>query len=224
MVHKKYLCRAPKILLIGAGPSTPELIAELSLNFDAIVAADGGFDSAQQAKLEVALVVGDMDSQLDLPASQAAAHITDQETTDFQKCLSVCDAHIFLGVGFLGGRLDHQLAAFSALLNEPRPVILIDEAQLVFVVPQKFYVDLEAETPVGFYPMVPIVASLHGVRWPLSNAAMSPMGQIATSNFALGGVLEINVDRPGLLAILPRRDLETVLAALDRGFGKAHHQ
>jgi thiamine pyrophosphokinase len=103
-------------------------------------------------------------------------------------------------------------------------VILIDEAQLVFVVPQKFYVDLEAETPVGFYPMVPIVASLHGVRWPLSNAAMSPMGQIATSNFALGGVLEINVDRPGLLAILPRRDLETVLAALDRGFGKAHHQ
>jgi thiamine pyrophosphokinase len=165
-----------------------------------------------------------MDSQKDLPTSQAAAHITDQETTDFQKCLAVCDADIFLGVGFLGGRLDHQLAAFSALLNEPRPVILIDEAQLVFVVPQKFYVDLEAETPVGFYPMVPIVASLHGVRWPLSNAAMSPMGQIATSNFALGGVLEINVDRPGLLAILPRRDLETVLAALDRGFGKAHHQ
>ena len=224
MVHKKYLCCAPKILLIGAGPSAPELVAELSLNFDAIVAADGGFDSAQRAKLEVALVVGDMDSQQDLPASQAAAHITDQETTDFQKCLAVCDADIFLGVGFLGGRLDHQLAAFSALLNEPRPVILIDEAQLVFVVPQKFSIDLEAETPVGFYPMEPIEASLRGVRWPLSNAAMSPMGQIATSNFALGGVLEINVDRPGLLAILPRRDLETVLAALDRGFSKAHHE
>jgi thiamine pyrophosphokinase len=224
MVHEKYLCRAPKILLIGAGPSTPELIAELSLNFDAIVAADGGFDSAQQAKLEVALVVGDMDSQLELPANQAAAHITDQETTDFQKCLSVCDAHIFLGVGFLGGRLDHQLAAFSALLNEPRPVILMDEAQLVFVVPQKFSIDLEAETPVGFYPMVPIEASLRGVRWPLSNAVMSPMGQIATSNVALGGALEITVDRPGLLAILPRRALEAVLTALDRGFGKAHDQ
>jgi thiamine pyrophosphokinase len=188
------------------------------------VAADGGFDSAQQAKLEVALVVGDMDSQLDLPASQAAAHISDQTTTDFQKCLSVCDAHIFLGVGFLGGRLDHQLAAFSALLNEPRPVILMDEAQLVFVVPQKFSIDLEAETPVGFYPMVPIEASLRGVRWPLLNAVMSPMGQIATSNVALGGALEITVDRPGLLAILPRRALEGVLSELDRGFGKAHDQ
>jgi len=170
------------------------------------------------------LVVGDMDSQQALPAGQAAAHITDQETTDFQKCLALCDADVFLGVGFLGGRLDHQLAAFSALLNEPRPVVLIDEAQLVFVVPQKFSVDLEAETPVGFYPMVAVEASLRGVRWPLSKAAMSPMGQIATSNVALGGALDIAVDGPGLLAILPRCYLETVLEALDRGFGEAHDQ
>ena len=103
-------------------------------------------------------------------------------------------------------------------------MILMDEAQLVFVVPQKFSIDLEAETPVGFYPMVPVEASLRGVRWPLSNAVMSPMGQIATSNIALGGALEITVDRPGLLAILPRRDLDAVLTALGRGFGKAHDQ
>ena len=224
MIYENNMCRASRTLLIGAGPSSAQLIRETSAYCDAIVAADGGFEAAKQAGVQVALVVGDMDSQLDLPASQSAAHITDQETTDFQKCLSVCDAHIFLGVGFLGGRLDHQLAAFSALLNEPRPVILMDEAQLVFVVPQKFSIDLEAETPVGFYPMVPVETNLRGVRWPLSNAVMSPMGQIATSNVALGGALEITVDRPGLLAILPRRDLEAVLAALDRGFGKAHDQ
>ena len=224
MPHETYLCRAPRTLLIGAGPSTSELIREISTYSDAIVAADGGFWAAEQAGAQVALVVGDMDSQKALPAGQAVAHITDQETTDFQKCLALCDADVFLGVGFLGGRLDHQLAAFSALLNEPRPVVLIDEAQLVFVVPQKFSVDLEAETPVGFYPMVAVEASLRGVRWPLSNAAMSPVGQIATSNVALGGALDITVDGPGLLAILPRCYLETVLEALDRGFGKTHHQ
>ena len=224
MPHETYLCRAPRTLLIGAGPSTSELIREISTYSDAIVAADGGFWAAEQAGAQVALVVGDMDSQKALPAGQAVAHITDQETTDFQKCLALCDADVFLGVGFLGGRLDHQLAAFSALLNEPRPVVLIDEAQLVFVVPQKFSVDLEPETPVGFYPMVAVEASLRGVRWPLSKAAMSPMGQIATSNVALGGALDITVDGPGLLAILPRCYLETVLEALDRGFGKTHHQ
>ena len=41
---------------------------------------------------------------------------------------------------------------------------------------------------------------------------------------ALGGALDITVDGPGLLAILPRCYLETVLEALDRGFGKTHHQ
>ena len=224
MTDDNYLCRASKILLIGAGPSTAELIREISVFSDAIVAADGGFRAVENAGAEVILVVGDMDSQQDLPTDQAVAHIADQETTDFQKCLAVCDADVFLGVGFLGGRLDHQLAAFSALLNEPRPVVLVDEAQLVFVVPPEFSMDLEAETPVGFYPMVPIQASLRGVRWPLSNVAMSPIGQIATSNVALGGALEITVDGPGLLAIMPRRYLVAVLAALDRGFGKAHHQ
>ncbi|WP_347818688.1 thiamine pyrophosphokinase, partial [uncultured Planktomarina sp.] len=174
MTDDNYLCRASKILLIGAGPSTAELIRKISVFSDAIVAADGGFRAAENAGAEVILVVGDMDSQQDLPTDQAVAHIADQETTDFQKCLAVCDADVFLGVGFLGGRLDHQLAAFSALLNEPRPVVLVDEAQLVFVVPPEFFMDLEAETPVGFYPMVPIQASLRGVRWPLSNAAMSP--------------------------------------------------
>lgn len=224
MIYENNMCRASRTLLIGAGPSSAQLIRETSAYCDAIVAADGGFEAAKQAGVQVALVVGDMDSQQALPAGQAVAHITDQETTDFQKCLAVCDADVFLGVGFLGGRLDHQLAAFSAILNEPRPVVLVDEAQLVFVVPPEFSMDLEAETPVGFYPMVPIQASLRGVRWPLSNAAMSPMGQIATSNSALGGALEISVDGPGLLAILPRRDLAGVLAALDRGFGKAQHQ
>ena len=224
MIYENYMCRASRTLLIGAGPSSAQLIRETSAYCDAIVAADGGFEAAKQAGVQVALVVGDMDSQQALPAGQAVAHITDQETTDFQKCLAVCDADVFLGVGFLGGRLDHQLAGFSALLNEPRPVVLIDEVQLVFVVPQKFSVDLEAETPVGFYPMTSVEASLRGVRWPLSNAAMSPMGQIATSNAALGGAVDISVDGPGLLAILPRCHLETVLEALDRGFGKTHHQ
>ena len=84
MTDDNYLCRASKILLIGAGPSTAELIREISVFSDAIVAADGGFRAAENAGAEVILVVGDMDSQHDLPTDQAVAHIADQETTDFQ--------------------------------------------------------------------------------------------------------------------------------------------
>ena len=100
MTYEDYMCRASRTLLIGAGPSSAQLIRETSAYCDAIVAADGGFEAAKQAGVQVALVVGDMDSQQALPAGQAVAHITDQETTDFQKCLAVCDADVFLGVGF----------------------------------------------------------------------------------------------------------------------------
>ena len=202
------------VLLVGAGPASSAVIQSVAAYADTIVAADGGFQSAWAASLNVALVVGDMDSQVYLPAAQAIAKIDDQETTDFEKCLRVCAADIFLGVGFLGGRLDHQLAAFSALLKEPRPVVLIDEDQLVFVVPAQFQMELDAHSPLGFYPMLPVQVTLRGVKWPLDDVEMRPTGQIATSNMSNGELLHVQVDGPGLLAIMPACHLPRVLDAL----------
>ena len=208
------LHKSPIILLVGAGPTSSTVIQAAATHVVTVVAADGGFQSAKAAGLDVALVVGDMDSQVGISKSQIFAKIEDEDTTDFEKCLRVCAADIFLGVGFLGGRLDHQLAAFSTLLKEPRPVVLIDEHQLVFAVPAQFYLELEAGAPVGFYPMLPVRVNLQGVQWPLNDAEMSPAGQIATSNKANGELLILKVDGPGLLAILPVRYLGAVLDVL----------
>ena len=208
------LHKSPIILLVGAGPTSSTVIQAAATHVVTVVAADGGFQSAKAAGLDVALVVGDMDSQVGISKSQIFAKIEDEDTTDFEKCLRVCAADIFLGVGFLGGRLDHQLAAFSTLLKEPRPVVLIDEHQLVFPVPAQFYLELEAGAPVGFYPMLAVRVNLQGVQWPLNDAEMSPAGQIATSNKANGELLILKVDGPGLLAILPVRYLGAVLDVL----------
>ena len=210
------LHKSATILLVGAGPTSSAVIQSMAAHADSVVAADGGFQSAQAAGLDIALVVGDMDSQADLPGSQAAATITDQETTDFEKCLAVCAADVFLGVGFLGGRLDHQLAAFSALLKDQRPVVLVDEDQLVFMVPAQFEIDLEEGLPVGFYPMLPVQVTLQGVQWPLCDTDMHPAGQIATSNISSGEPLCVQTDGPGLLAIFPARCLGVVLSVLRR--------
>ena len=206
--------KSPSILLVGAGPTSSALIQAAAVHVATVVAADGGFQSAQAAGLDVALVVGDMDSQVGMPKSQAMVKIDDQDTTDFEKCLQTCDADIFIGVGFLGGRLDHQLAAFSAILKEPRPVVLIDEHQLVFVVPTEFHLNLEAGVPLGFYPMLPVHVNLQGVQWPLNDIVMSPVKQIATSNKSNGERLTLKVDGPGLMAILPTLHLGAVLDVL----------
>ena len=43
--------------------------------------------------------------------------IAEQDTTDLEKCLDSVEAPLFLGLGFLGGRIDHHLAAMNALVR-----------------------------------------------------------------------------------------------------------
>jgi len=214
-VHKSVIT-----LLIGAGPTSKEMILSSAVYASSFVAADGGFNAATDAGLDVALVVGDMDSQSKPFGSQNFLEMKEQDTTDFEKCLQVCDAEVFLGVGFLGGRLDHQMAAFSALLRDKRAIILMDACQLVFIVPPEFHLNLEHGTEVAFYPLVGLRADALGLQWPLDDE-MAPGELISTSNKVDGTFIKLKVNRHGLLAILPVGCLEPVLKALrTEGFAK----
>jgi len=215
-VHKSVIT-----LLIGAGPTSKEMILSSAVYASSFVAADGGFNAATDAGLDVALVVGDMDSQSTPFGSQNFLEMKEQDTTDFEKCLQVCDAEVFLGVGFLGGRLDHQMAAFSALLRDKRAIILMDACQLVFIVPPEFHLNLEHGTEVAFYPLVGLRADALGLQWPLDDDEMAPDELISTSNKVDGTFIKLKVNRHGLLAILPVGCLEPVLKALrTEGFAK----
>ena len=207
-VHK-----SSSILLIGAGPCSAKLVNKAFSFAETVVAADGGYNHAIEAGLQVDLVVGDMDSQSDLPAEVNSFVLSDQDKTDFEKCLSVCDAEIFLGVGFLGGRLDHQFAAFSALLKDPRPILLLDDQQVVFIAPETIEVDVAAGGQVGFYPLLPVTVDISGVRWPLSSVKLSPDGLISTSNIADGCRISFGSDCRGLLVILPANAIRNVTDA-----------
>lgn len=207
-VHK-----SSSILLIGAGPCSAKLVNKASSFAETVVAADGGYNHATEAGLQVDLVVGDMDSQSDLPTEVNSFVLSDQDKTDFEKCLSVCDAEMFLGVGFLGGRLDHQFAAFSALLKDPRPILLLDDQQVVFIAPETIEVDVAAGGQVGFYPLLPVTVDISGVRWPLSSVKLSPNGLISTSNIADGCRISIGSDCRGLLVILPANAIRNVTDA-----------
>ena len=214
VMNQAFIHKSPITLLVGAGPTSKEMILSSAAYASSVVAADGGFNVATDAGLDVALVVGDMDSQSKPLAAQNFLEMKEQDTTDFEKCLQVCDAEVFLGVGFLGGRLDHQMAAFSALLKNKRAIILMDAYQLVFVVPPEFYLNIDNETEVAFYPLVGLRADAVGLMWPLDDVEMAPGELISTSNKVDGNFIKLKVNRHGLLAILPVGYLEPVLKEL----------
>ncbi len=184
-----------------------------------LVAADGGAHVLLDMGLMPRAVIGDMDS-LDAAArarlGAARLHpISEQETTDFDKCLRSIAAPLILGVGFGGKRLDHQLAALSALLAHPgQRCILLVEDEVVFLAPRRLALELAAGTRVSLYPLRAVRASASGLRWPLAGLDLAPGGRIGTSNEALGGAVVIETEAAGLLILLPRDCLGVAMAAL----------
>jgi len=111
------------ITLVGGAAVCSAQLKRARAIAPAIVAADGGADAALAHDAMPVAVIGDFDSISEdarrrIP--QVAQHpIPDQDTTDFDKCLSNISAPLIVGVGFSGDRLDHQLAAYSSLVRHP---------------------------------------------------------------------------------------------------------
>jgi thiamine pyrophosphokinase len=207
------------VTLVGAGPVAPERLAEALALAPRVIAADGGADHPVPAGYRLEAVIGDMDSARDpaaLAARGVAVHpIADQDSTDLQKCLAAIDAPLVLGVGFLGGRIDHDLAAMNALVRHPPgAVVLLGERDLCFHCPPHLSLELPPGTRVSLFPMRPVrgVGSV-GLRWPLDGLAFAPDAGIGTSNAATGTV-SMRFDGPGMLVILPQALLRQVVAVV----------
>jgi len=203
------------VLLVGNGPVDAGAlnIAEPFCNH--AVAADGGAKAALAHGLSLDATIGDMDSADVAPAPETHGEIiqiTEQNSTDFEKCLSVIHAPLILGVGFLGGRLDHELAALNAIVKASKNIVLIGEEDLVFMLPEVAELALPIGTRISTFPMGDVAgAKSSGLAWPLDGLSLSPNSSISTSNRAIAS--EIRISNPGqpLLCILPRIHLPATL-------------
>lgn len=197
------------VTLVGGGPASPgDFAAALALAPEA-VAADGGGAVGLPHGRDFRAVIGDLDSLVVADALRArgvAVHrIAEQDTTDLEKCLYSVAAPLYLGVGFLGGRLDHLLAAMSALVRfAERRVVLIGGGELCLLCPPLLELELAAGTRVSLFPLAPARGVVsEGLRWSVQGLELAPGGRIGTSNVALGGRVRVGFDAPSVIAILP---------------------
>lgn len=213
-----FVCSQNPVTLVGGGEIGPQDLA-LALEFaPLLVAADGGAAHALAAGHVPAAVIGDFDSlrhaDRDRLPPDRLLRVAEQDSTDFDKALGNIAAPLVLAVGFLGARLDHQLAAFSTLLRfADRSCVLIGPDEIVFHVPPTLRVGLTAGDVVSLFPMSPVSGRSQGLQWPIDGLRLCPGGRIGTSNRATGPV-HLVTEGPGLLAIVPRRALPAVTAAL----------
>ncbi|WP_293576785.1 thiamine diphosphokinase [Phaeobacter sp.] len=210
--------RDSPVTLVGAGALSAGDFAAARAVAPSLVAADGGAAHALAAGHMPDAVIGDLDSleasvRAQLPAEQLH-HLREQTTTDFDKALRMIRAPVVVGIGFLGARLDHQLAALSILMQRhPSPCVLLGANEVVFHVPETLSLPLTAGEIVSLFPMQRVRGRSVGLEWPIDGLELDPLGRIGTSNRALGP-LRLEMEGPGLLAMVPRARLEQVVAAL----------
>jgi len=210
------------VTLVGAGPVEAGDIAAALALAPVAVAADGGADRALPDGACFAAVIGDMDSlrrAAALAAQGVPVHaVGEQDSTDLEKCLYSVEAPLFVGVGFLGGRIDHHMAAMGALVRyAAKPVLLVGREDICFACPPRLELDLPAGSRVSLYPVLPVRGRLsEGLRWSVDGLDLAPDGRLGTSNVATGGRVRVGFDRPGAVVILPRIHLGAAAGALSR--------
>lgn len=208
---------APVTLVGGGRAGAEDLRAALDLA-PRLVAADSGAALALAAGHLPEAVIGDFDSITDADKARLPPyrlfHIAEQDSTDFEKALSRIAAPLVLAVGFLGARVDHQLAALNVLVRQAAPrCILIGEYEVIFHLPASVHLDLQPGDVVSLFPLAPVTGRSSGLEWPIDGLQLAPQGRVGTSNRALGPV-SIDTDGPGLLALLPRARLHQAIDAL----------
>jgi len=208
------------ITLVGGGSLRKSDLRAAMRHAPRVVAADSGADAAFAAGAEPEVVIGDLDSlsaagRARIPMDRQHL-ITEQDSTDFDKALRSIDAPLVIGVGFLGKRLDHQLAACNTLVRYPdRRAVLTSADSVVFLAPPEIALDLAAATIVSLFPLGAVEGWSEGLVWPIGGLNFTPDGGIGTSNRALG-LVQLGFTAPKMLVVLPARCLEAVVEGLDR--------
>ena len=223
------------VTLIGAGGATASMLSEARSRAPVLVAADGGADLFANDKTALSAVIGDLDSLQDVEAWRAALGervlaLTEQDTTDFEKCLYSVEAPYFLAAGFLGGRLDHTLAAMHVLLKRSdRRVILLGEEEILLLAPRRWRIDLPVKSRVSLFPLrrQRAVRSV-GLRWSLDALSLEIGAQVGTSNETAAPEVVVDLEGEGvwssLVVSLDRSHLDAALRSLgvtDRDGGEA---
>lgn len=217
----KYVLSSPNgVTLLGGGKVSTATLDHALIHAPHLVAADGAAATALELGHMPEAVIGDFDSLpnriRDKMPAEILHHIPEQDSTDFEKCLSRVDSALILGVGFMGARIDHELSVYNTLVRYPeKHCIIVGDIDICVHAPRSMRIELEIGTRVSLFPLMPVTGTSKGLLWPIENIVFGPAGRIGTSNEASAETVELTFHGDGMLLILPRRALPNLLKALN---------
>ncbi|VAW18597.1 Thiamin pyrophosphokinase [hydrothermal vent metagenome] len=213
------------LLIVGGGNVEMGLLKELKNAGTMVIAADGGANACARAKIVPDAIIGDMDSldgRGDWEQKTRIIEITEQQTTDFEKCLYSSQAPLTIGLGLTGKRLDHTLAALDVMLRygKERRIVLVDETDLAMLANSAFSFAVSPGDRVSIHPLERVVFTCSkGLKYPLDGLELAPGERSGTSNMATNGRFTIEPapeEKGAWLLLLDKRHLAPLILKLTR--------
>ena len=205
-----------RVLIIGNSPQK-QLTKwhKLIQSAETIIACDGAISECYEHDVTVDFLVGDLDSitiQNLAKAEQDNIQIIksdEQNSNDLSKALRFCQnlsvSEIDI-IGVDGGKSDHQMANYFALLEYELPVTLHLNDSIVIAVSKlnPLYYKARAGLTFSLFSIGQATkVTMTGAKWELINHDMKP-STMGLHNEILEGELSIKVENGSLLAFIDR--------------------
>ena len=202
------------VLIVGNGDSPSGFVLDFFVSKSStIIALDGAAVTLQKQQIRPDVIIGDMDGltseQLDVFQSQGIEiiHDSNQDTSDISKGLAWSKEHHpgkqIDVIGISGGRLDHQLAAFSALFECQSDAHLhIEDWMVVRVTKIPIHYRTMKGKNISLIPFGEVSGViLSGCKYPLNSENLSS-GTKGIHNEALGQEITISCQQGDLLLLI----------------------
>jgi len=183
-----------------------------------VIAADGAANWMGEQGLKPQYIVGDGDSVSSVQAHSDAEGIysTDQDTTDFEKCIQFAQRRDLLPaliLGFNGGEIDHVLGNAQVLLKHSEGVSLffIDSynkrgrAGIKVGLPLSegsYRMTVQMDATVSILPFCSCRMTSKGLFWELTDQVLTQDGLLAIRNRAAKEEIEFNIFEGKALVIM----------------------
>lgn len=199
--------------LLGGGIIHEKDTLEISASDLPTYCADAGYFHAIKHDLKIDGLIGDLDSvgelgEQDFPMFQ----VIDQNNTDLEKSLDAIKAPYILCYGFLGGRLDHSMAAFNAIAKSSQSAFLMDAEDACAICPAHLDITLPIGTRFSIFPLTDVAARSKGLKWNVDDLPLSPVGIVSTSNETADNRVQCWIDQGVAVVIFSREHINDVLA------------
>ena len=193
------------VTLVGGAGFSKTLLSESLILADDLVAADGGANFLPTQSVPK-YIIGDLDSIVSpekwVERGSKLVRIDNQDSTDFDKCISAIKSKKIIALGFMDQRLDHFLAACNSLVRCKRQIFLIGKRDIIFHLPNEFSIKLPINSRVSLFPFEDIKnVQAVGLKYPVEDVSFSPIGKVGTSNVSTSENIKISYKGSGMLGI-----------------------